>query len=88
MKFGLIAVALMLSAGTAVQAQDAQDAQNAATGATPAAAPAKEKLVCRREEETGSVVAKRVCHTKAEWAAMDAEADRTRNLDWTHTRRN
>jgi len=80
MKFGLIAVVLALSTGTAVQAQDTQNA-------APVAAPAKDKPVCRREEETGSVVAKRVCHTKAEWAAMDAEADRTRNLDWTHNNR-
>lgn len=81
MKFGLISVALVLSAGTAVHAQDAQ---NAASGAAPVAAPVKEKPVCRRVEETGSVVAKRVCHTKAEWAAMDDETDRSRNLNWTN----
>ena len=30
------------------------------------------KKTCRREETTGSMFAKRVCHTHAEWDAIDA----------------
>ena len=44
--------------------------------AAPAAAPVKEKKVCRREMETGSIMPKSTCRTKAEWAAIDqANAD-------------
>ena len=37
------------------------------------AKPAKEKMVCRSEEATGSIMRKRTCHTKAEWAVIDKE---------------
>lgn len=37
----------------------------------------KEKKVCRSEEATGSLFVKRVCHTKAEWAALDLEGERS-----------
>ncbi|WP_343615376.1 hypothetical protein [Novosphingobium sp.] len=63
MKYGLIA-ALALLAGTAVQAQTAP------SDAAPAK-PVKEKRICRAEEDTSSIVAKRICHTKAEWSAID-----------------
>ncbi len=36
---------------------------------TPQAQPA-EKKVCRREVAVGSIMAKAVCHTKAEWQAI------------------
>ena len=42
---------------------------------TPAAAPtpvAAEKPVCRKEVPLGSIMAKRTCHSKAEWAAIDS----------------
>ena len=36
--------------------------------------PEKEKKVCRREVVTGSIVPyKMTCHTKSEWASIDAE---------------
>jgi hypothetical protein len=47
----------------------------AAPPAEPAAAaekPAKEKKICRREEETGSIMPTRICHTKDEWVRIDA----------------
>lgn len=37
---------------------------------------AKEKKICRSEEVTGSIFTKRVCHTKAEWVALEAERER------------
>ena len=47
---------------------------------SPAAAVAKPKLSCRVEEETGSYVRHRICHTREEWAAIDAQnADNTQN---------
>ena len=43
-----------------------------ASPAVPATAPAKtdEKPVCRSVSATGSYMRQRVCHTKAEWAAI------------------
>lgn len=43
-----------------------------------AAAPPAEKKLCRSQVSTGSIMGRRVCHTRAEWAAIDrAEADRS-----------
>jgi len=54
-----------LVASTAV----AQDAP--ASAAAPEAKP--EKKICRRQEITGSILGgKPVCHTKTEWAQIDA----------------
>ena len=66
----------------------------ALTAAVPAAAyddaaasqpasekPVKEKKVCKSEVGTGSIMPKRTCRTKAEWAAITeqskAQLDRT-----------
>ena len=39
---------------------------------TPApVAPVKEKKICRSEVPVGSIMAKRTCLTKAQWAALD-----------------
>jgi hypothetical protein len=57
---------LLLSAALAVQTT---------TPETPAAAPtpvATEKPVCRKEVPLGSIMAKRTCHSKAEWAEIDS----------------
>lgn len=45
-------------------------------GPTPTqavAAPVVEKPICRRETPTGSNFSRNVCHTKAEWAAINGE---------------
>lgn len=51
--------------------------QTAPAPAQPAAAavpaPAQEKKTCRRDESLGTIIAKRVCHTQAEWAAIDQQ---------------
>ena len=47
------------------------------TAPTVPAAPEKEKKTCRREEVTGSIMQPRVCHTKAEWAAIDQANQRS-----------
>lgn len=36
------------------------------------AKPVKEKKICRSEQTTGSYFAKRTCHTRDEWKAIDA----------------
>jgi hypothetical protein len=69
MKFGLIAAMapLMLLAGTAVQAQ------NTPSDSAPPKPAVKEKKICQTEDDIGSIVPKRTCHTKAEWAAINAQ---------------
>ena len=46
-------------------------AQVAPVTAAPAA-PVKEKKICRGEVPVGSIMAKRTCLTKAQWAALEA----------------
>lgn len=43
-------------------------AQDVPAEATP---PEKPKKICRYEGSTGSVMRKRVCHTAAEWKAIE-----------------
>ena len=45
-------------------------AQVAPVTAAPAT-PAKEKKICRSEVPVGSIMAKRTCLTKAQWASLD-----------------
>jgi hypothetical protein len=64
----VIFAAALAVTGTAVSAQDA---------AQPAPAqPVKEKKICRAETSTGSIMAKRVCRTKAEWSAINEQNER------------
>lgn len=43
----------------------------AATAATPATPNPDDKIICRRQLETGSwVKAKKICHTRSEWARL------------------
>jgi hypothetical protein len=47
--------------------------------------PAPEKKICKNQVVTGSIMSRRVCHTKAEWNALEAQAkadlDRTRDME-------
>lgn len=45
-------------------------AATAPTSTPVTSPPVKEKPICEREAPTGSLIAKRVCHTKAEWNAL------------------
>jgi hypothetical protein len=46
----------------------------------PAAAPAKvaaddeDKIVCKKQETTGSRFATRICHTKAQWVQIEKDS--------------
>nr|WP_250890117.1 hypothetical protein [Sphingobium nicotianae] len=42
-----------------------------------------EKKVCRSDTTTGSIMPKRICRTRAEWAAIDAQGQR--NLERNQT---
>lgn len=47
---------------------------NAQTAPAPAGAkPVKEKQICRQEDQTGSIMMHRTCHTKEEWVQIDQE---------------
>lgn len=71
MRFVLTAV--LLSVSLPAMAQEA----------TPAEKPKEEKQICRRLAVTGSNFGKRECHTKAEWAQINAanEANAERALE-------
>jgi hypothetical protein len=65
-RFALIAC--LLASGTAPAfAQD-----NSTAPATTATPPVKEKKICRSDTDTGSIMPKTICHTKAAWADIDA----------------
>jgi predicted transglutaminase-like cysteine proteinase len=53
-----------------------------------ASVPVKEKKICRRDTATGSIMAKSICHTRAEWEAMTAQSksdlQKVRNIELTH----
>ena len=61
---------LSLAAAAATPAV-AQSQQSTAVGIARPATGDGDKLVCHRETETGSNFPKKVCHTKAEWAAIN-----------------
>jgi hypothetical protein len=56
--------AALLVNGTAALAQEASPAPSE---------PVKEKKICRALAQTGSIMSKRKCMTKAEWAQFNAE---------------
>lgn len=68
-----LAVPALLIAGFSIPAF-AQDANVAAPAAVEnVVKPVKEKRVCRRDTDTGSNIPHSICHTKAEWVAIDAQ---------------
>lgn len=65
MKF--VTTLLALGAAAVATASWAQDVE------TPPAKPAKEKKICRRQETTGSIMTTSICHTAAQWNAIDED---------------
>lgn len=59
-----LAAAMLLAAAVPAQAQTGNAAADGG------------KRICRSAVATGTIMAHRTCHTKAEWAAIDAEAER------------
>lgn len=47
--------------------------------------PDGDKMICKREVATGSIMSRRICHTRAEWKAIEdqgkADIDRTRAME-------
>jgi len=64
-------VLAMLAAPLSLIAQSPSASARPMGDEAPAEAP-KEKKLCRSLEVTGSIMPKRSCHTKAEWAQIDA----------------
>ena len=59
-------------ASASVQAQPTTPPAPQASAPVASAAPAApEKKVCRKEQEAGSIMPKRICYTQAEWDAID-----------------
>ena len=72
-------------------AAGAQQPPTAPPATAAAAADPMDKMVCRRQAETGSLVrAKRECHTRRQWAYLDEQNQTAaRNLvDDTRSRPN
>ncbi len=68
-KLNLLLIAA-ISSGLVSSAAISAEPQPAAVPA--AQAPAKEKMICRRDKEIGSLVAtKKTCHTKSQWQYID-----------------
>ena len=65
----LMTLAALCALPTVLSAQAAAPA--------PAAAASKEKKICRQEDQTGSIMMHRICHTKEEWVQIDAENARS-----------
>ena len=73
MRFKMTAVVAAIAFTLPVAAQTADSAKPA---------PKKEKKVCRRLDQTGSILGSRpTCHTKSEWASIDAA--NSKNTDKT-----
>ena len=65
MRFTMMALVAATAFSVPALAQTTTDA--------PAPKPVKEKKVCRRLEQTGSILGSAaICHTKSEWAQIDA----------------
>ncbi len=59
--------------------------QAAAPGKATADKPDAEKKICKREVATGSIMSRRICHTRAEWDQLEAKGkadlDRARAME-------
>ncbi len=72
---GFIAAALIFAAGASSVLAETSPAAGSATGSQVVKADSKydpNKIVCKTEDTTGTRLgAKRVCHTRADWAEME-----------------
>jgi len=67
MRFKMMACVVAVSVAVPALAQET-------TTSDSAPKPVKEKKICRREAQTGSILGSAaICHTKAEWAKIDAQ---------------
>ena len=80
-----------LFASALLQAEAATPAPSSTSAPAPgvSAPAAEEKKVCRKEQEIGSIMPKRICRTQAEWNAIDREmgSDAQTQLDDMRSRR-
>jgi hypothetical protein len=72
-RFALI-TSLLLTSATPLLAQDAAAPAVAPAATGQAAKPVKPKKICRQDTDTGTIIATTTCHTKEEWAQIDASS--------------
>ena len=84
-RLSILATALIFatSAAPALAADKMEESQATSQQSSGHAVPAdghpeKDRKICRMETATGSVMPKRVCHTAAELAALQAQAAATK----------
>lgn len=74
----ILSLAVMLAVAPTVSYAAAPDKSSADK-------PDAEKKICKRETATGSIMSRRICHSKAEWdqlaAQGKADLDRTRDME-------
>jgi hypothetical protein len=70
------ALSALLAAAEPPSAAPADPGQAAKPQAKPAKPDDKDRMICRREEVTGSHHPEKICHTKREWEQMTDEAQR------------
>ena len=52
-----------------------------AEDAAPAAKPAKEKKICRRDVNTETIIPKSTCRTRSQWSQIDAAKQKQTDRD-------
>lgn len=71
--FGLASAAMAQGSATQGSATQGSATQGPAPQTAPAVDPL-DKMICRRQAETGSLVrARRECHTRRQWAYLDEQ---------------
>ena len=70
--FALVTTAFLFAAASA-QTPSATPASQTSAPAVAAAPADPNKKVCRKVQETGSMMPKKTCYTQAEWDAIDRQ---------------
>lgn len=79
MFFGAMLAATVLFADTTPAAAKAADAVTPATSAAPVTKTEKPKVICKSEQVTGSLMAKKTCYTQDQMAQR--RQDERQNLE-------
>ena len=85
----LLACAALAAGGSAAGAQTVPEATTVVVNGERPASDDDNRRICRREVQTGSVMARRVCRTRSEWnraaARAQTDLDRLRQQDRSRT---
>jgi len=80
MSFLRVSVACLI----AVAGATASPSQDAPAAAAPDVKPVKMHKLCRQDVATGSIMPRTTCHTKDEWAQIDADNQAQANRELAH----